>query len=100
MYGTPGSCPPGVGRVRHLAAIALAITACATGKDQVPPGADSVATRDSSAATPAGDSPAMPPYPVAERGHMVVQSAGPAGTEEIRRDWAAEAGWCESPPML
>jgi hypothetical protein len=42
----------------------------------------------------------MPRYPDAGIGHMGVQSAGPSGAEEIRRDWLAQAGWCETPPML
>ncbi|MBI4499552.1 MAG: hypothetical protein HY700_00160 [Gemmatimonadetes bacterium] len=42
----------------------------------------------------------MPPYPAAERGKLAVQSAGPPGTEPMVRDWPAQAGMCETPPML
>ncbi|MBI4421644.1 MAG: hypothetical protein HY560_12535 [Gemmatimonadetes bacterium] len=49
---------------------------------------------------PALELPPMPPYPEAGRGRLVAQSAGPAGTEEIKGDWAARAGTCEQPAML
>jgi hypothetical protein len=42
----------------------------------------------------------MPRYPDAVRSHLAVQSAGPPGTVAIARDWVAEAGMCETPPML
>ena len=42
----------------------------------------------------------MPAYPLAERGKLAVQSAGPPGTETVARDWVAQAGMCETPPML
>ena len=44
--------------------------------------------------------PPMPRFPEASRGRMAVVSAGPAGADSIHREWAADAGWCETPPML
>jgi len=42
----------------------------------------------------------MPSYPEAVGGRLVVQSAGVPGTQPIAREWAAQAGVCEAPPML
>ena len=51
-------------------------------------------------AKPADELPPMPAYAEAARGHLAAQSAGPAGTEEIRGEWTARAGICDKPPML
>jgi hypothetical protein len=55
---------------------------------------------DSARATGNAELPPMPRYPEASKGHLAVQSAGAPGLDSIRRDWPAEAGWCETPPML
>jgi len=42
----------------------------------------------------------MPPYPDGARGRLTAVSAGPGGSEEIKGAWSAEAGLCDTPPML
>jgi hypothetical protein len=83
--------------LRAAAAVLLLTVACK--------GADRSASKqgsppDSARVTTSAELPPMPRYPEASRGHMEVRSAGPQGADSIQRDWAAEAGWCDSPPML